>query len=97
MSWDPFQQDVLAELGHVLYRQAGVALAEEAGHMDASPADVESIDGPMLARIARAAGMSVEATQARIGDMQMVAALRGNPAAKRALWPRLRGWRKQQG
>jgi len=97
MSWDPFQQAVLAELGHVLYRQAGVGLADETAHVDASPTYVESIDGPMLARVARAADMSVESVQARIGDMQVIAGLRGNPAGKRALWPRLRGWRKQPG
>lgn len=97
MNWDPFQQDVLAELGHVLYRQAGTVLANEAPHVDATCLDVESIDGPMLARVARAAGMSVGDMQVRIGDMQVIAGLRGNPAAKRALWPRLRGWRKSQG
>ena len=97
MSWDPFQQDVLAELGHVLYRQAGAGLIDEAVHVDAASADVGLIEGPMLARVARAAGMSVEAVQVRLGDMQVIAALHGNPAAKRALWPRLRGWRKQQG
>ena len=97
MSWDPFQRDVLAELGHVLYRQAGIGLVDQAVHVDAAPADAGSIDGPMLARVARAAGMSVEAVQARIGDIHVIAALHGNPAAKRALWPRLREWRKQQG
>lgn len=30
MSWDPFQREVLAELGHVLYRQAGVSIASDA-------------------------------------------------------------------
>lgn len=97
MSWDPFQQEVLAELGHVLYRQAGVAVADDAVHTAPSPTNVESIDAPMLARVARAAGMSVGDMQVRIGDMQVIAGLRGNPAAKRALWPRLRGWRKSQG
>ncbi len=97
MSWDPFQQEVLAELGHVLYRQAGLAVDDEVVHTAASPTNVESIDAPMLARVARAAGMTIEDVQRCIGDMQVIAGLRGNPAAKRALWPRLRGWRKQQG
>lgn len=96
MSWDPFQQDVLAELGYVLYRQAGAALADEAVHTVPSSTNVESIDSPMLARVARAAGMSIEEMQGCIGDMQVIAGLQGNAAAKRALWPRLRGWRKQQ-
>ena len=97
MSWDPFQQDVLAELGHVLYRHVGAVSADEAIHATPSPANVESVNDPMLARVARAAGMSIEEIQGRIGDMQLIASLRGNPAAKRALWPRLRGWRKPQG
>lgn len=97
MSWDPFQQEVLAELGHVLYRQAGVGVVDETVHVEAPRMDDESIDRQMLTRVARAADMSVEAVQARIGDMQAIAGLRGNPAGKRALWPRLRGWRKQPG
>jgi hypothetical protein len=97
MMWDPFQQQVLAELGHVMYRQVGVVSAAETMHTARSPTNVDSIDDPMLARVARAAGMTVAAMQDRIGDMQVIAALRGNPAAKRALWPRLRGWRKPQG
>lgn len=96
MSWDAFQQDVLAELGHVLYRQAGAALADDIIRMEPSPTNIDSIDTPMLARVARAAGMSTEQMQVSIGDMQVIAGLRGNPAAKRALWPRLREWRKQQ-
>jgi hypothetical protein len=96
VNWDPFQQDVLAELGHALYRQAAVALAADAAHMDDPRVDAASIDGPMLARLARAAGMTVEAVQASIGDVQAIASLRGNPAAKRALWPRLRAMRGQQ-
>ena len=96
MSWDPFQQDVLAELGHVLYRQAGVAPPDEAVHVAPPPVDGEWIGDPMLARVARAAGLSIEDLQIRMGDMQVIASLRGNPAAKRALWPRLRGWRQQQ-
>ncbi|MDI1254227.1 hypothetical protein [Thermomonas sp.] len=97
MSWDPFQRDVLAELGHVVYRQAGVAMALDAEVMriDAPGVDAAMIDNPMLAHVARAASMTTEALQERIGDMQVFAGLRGNPAAKRALWPRLRALRRQ--
>lgn len=80
MSWDPFQREVLAELGHVLYRLPGVAPA-------AAPMD----DG-MLARLARAAGLAADALQADIAAL--APALRGDAAAKRALWPRLRALRR---
>jgi hypothetical protein len=109
VNWDPFQREVLAELGHVLYRQAGMApptvagaLSADAGGCDARDADapgigMASIDGPMLARLARAAGMSVAALQGRLVDVQLPAGLRDDPAAKRALWPRLRALRGQPG
>lgn len=96
MSWDPFQQDVLAELGHVLYRLAGASVAADTSLPVAPRVDAALIDGPMLARLARAAGVTVEAVQARIGDA-LIAGLRGDPVAKRALWPRLRAMRRQQG
>ncbi len=99
MSWDPFQREILAELGHVVYRRAGVAVTAEAQQIrvDASPCETESIDGPMLTCIARAASMTIEALQARFEDIHVIASLRGNPDAKRALWPRLRAMRRQQG
>ena len=57
MSWDGFQREVLAELGHVLYvplhaRQAGAQAA------------MGAIDEAMLARIARAAGVDAEGLRA---------------------------------
>ncbi len=82
MSWDAFQRDVLAELGHVPYvtRHARTAAAE--------------VDAGMLARAARAAGIAVEDLQAHADILAMVAVLRGNVSAKRALWPRLRALRR---
>ena len=49
----------------------------------------------MLIHVARAARMSTQALQASIDDIQVLASLRGNASAKRALWPRLRALRKQ--
>ena len=43
-----------------------------------------------------AAGRHVR-RQAAIDDMRVIAGLQGNASAKRALWPRLRALRKQQG
>jgi len=75
--WDPFQREVLAELGHAAYV---MALPED----------------PMLDALLRAAGRSRAsadaATLAR--SWPDPASLRGNAAAKRALWPRLRGLRR---
>ncbi|MGV8942494.1 hypothetical protein [Thermomonas sp.] len=97
MNWDPFQREVLAELGHVLYRQAGVAISSdvEVVRLDEPAADVAPMDSPMLIHVARAARMSTQALQASIDDIQVLASLRGNASAKRALWPRLRALRKQ--
>ena len=97
MNWDPFQREVLAELGHVVYRQAGVALERngQATSIEMPNGDVLSTDGQMLAHVARAAGMTAEVMQAYLDDVQVIASLRGNAAAKRALWPRLRALRKQ--
>ncbi len=104
VSWDPFQREVLAELGHVVYRQAGVAGVTDVETVctDAPAAgvvliDAAMIDGPMLAHVARAAGMSAEALQACIEDTNVIASLHGNASAKRALWPRLRALRRQRG
>ena len=87
MSWDPFQRAVLAELGHVLYRapasSVGIAPVADAGMSDAA----------LLARLARAAGIAPEALLAGIGDAAALD-VRGNAAAKRALWPRLRALRR---
>ncbi|MEO5961874.1 MAG: hypothetical protein ABIO75_06935 [Thermomonas sp.] len=93
MNWDPFQREVLAELGLVVYRQAGAAVMNDAEAVH----DSMTRDSPMLIRVARAAGMSPETLQACIGDMQMIASLHGNASAKRALWPRLRALRRQHG
>ena len=99
MNWDPFQREILAELGYVVYRRAGVALASHAETVpiDSQAIDAVSSDDLMLLHVARAAGMTSEALQACIEDMQVIAGLRGNASAKRALWPRLRALRRQQG
>lgn len=81
MSWDAFQRGVLDALGHSVYRLAG---AEPA----AAP-DVASLT-PLQRAVLRAAGR-------RDPDASLLAAtraLRANPAAKRALWPRLRALRR---
>lgn len=85
MSWDPFQREALAELGHVLYvpLRAGPASAREV-----------DVDAAMLARLARAAGVAADALLANSGIAELTTTLRGDAAAKRALWPRLRALRR---
>lgn len=83
MSWDPFQRAVLAELGHELYRPMRLAVA-----------GAVHVDDAVLARMARAAAMDVDAFTRHFGDLGPLAALQGDARAKRALWPRLRAMRR---
>lgn len=86
MNWDRFQREALSELGHRLYRLR----ADEASamQMQGEPARIEAPAGvdPLWRALVRAAGSEA---------LPQVAldALRGDPAAKRALWPRLRALR----
>lgn len=81
MNWDPFQREALAELGHRLYRLRG----DEARASLESPRSVASAAtmDPLWRALVRAAGTDA------LPRLEL-AALRTDPAAKRALWPRLR-------
>lgn len=81
MSWDPFQREVLAELGHILYRPAPAI----------GPAQV---DEAALMRVARAAALTPARLLQHADIVAAIAGLHGNAAAKRALWPRLRALRR---
>ena len=78
--WDPFQREVLAELGLV-------------PHVLALPED------PLVDALLRAAGRDRQAPDAAalLRDCPPPATLRADPAAKRALWPRLRRLRGPHG
>lgn len=80
MGWDAFQHEALVALGHTVYVPAPLAPL---------PAD------RLLHALLRAAGRSADATDARLlaNDWPATATLRGDPAAKRALWPALRSLR----
>lgn len=96
MTWDPFQREVLAELGHVLYRTttaAAEATLAELATADPPATSLLNADAAMLARLARAGGVPVEALPGSLRDPLALARLRGDAAAKRALWPRLRALR----
>jgi hypothetical protein len=78
--WDHFQREMLAALGHELLQAAPVA----ATRTSAVP------DGPPLWQaLFRAAG----GDPARLSGLPPLDQLR-TPAAKRALWPRLRALRR---
>ena len=83
MSWDGFQREALAELGYRLYRPAGSTPPASPSH-------------PLQLALLRAAGRTVDdADAARLcQDWPPPHALR-DPAAKRALWPRLRALRRR--
>ena len=76
MSWDPFQREVLAALGHATYVVAPRTLPED----------------PLLHALLRAAGRGPEAPDLEqvLRALPPTAALRGDAARKRALWPQLR-------
>jgi len=80
MAFDAFQREVLAELGHVLYRVA-----------EPAPAPMPDLDPglpPLLRALCRAAGVVPAQLPARPTDAVMATA-----AGKRALWPQVRALR----
>lgn len=93
MNWDPFQRAALAELGLALYRLPGSLSPAPMQAAAAGAAD----DAGMLTRLARAAGVAPEALLAHAEIAATAARLRGDAAAKRALWPRLRALRRSAG
>ena len=83
MSWDAYQREVLRELGHDVY-----------GLLHTATPVAADIDGEMLARVAKAAGLQPQVLLAQLDSPAVLLALHGNAAAKRALWPRLRALRR---
>jgi DNA polymerase III psi subunit len=81
MGWDPTQREILEALGHVVYRVA--------------PAQGPVVpDDALVHAMLRAAGRSPEADDAALlCHAWPTTRLRGDAAAKRALWPQLRALR----
>ena len=79
--WSAEQQEWLRALGHEPYRFAGL------------PED------PLLHAVLRAAGRDPAdaVAAALLAELPPVASLRGDAAAKRRLWPRLRALRARAG
>lgn len=97
--WSAQQQEWLQALGHEVMVLAptpatstSVAAATTSG--DEGPPAAPWPDGPLLRALARAAGRRPADDEfARL--LPDPAALRGDAAAKRALWPRLRALRRR--
>lgn len=97
--WSPQQREWLQALGHDVLVLAGAAIAPERSAVAPSSrrglADPPPVAGPLLRAVLRAAG------RREIGELAAwlpdPASLRGDAAAKRALWPRLRALRKPSG
>ena len=103
--WTPQQREWLQAMGHDVLVLAGteaMAMAElaappsgrplPAATAPRSPTVAAAGDGPMLRAMQRAAG------RRDLGDLPWLpdpATLRGDAAAKRALWPRLRTLRRK--
>lgn len=83
VAWDPWQREVLEALGHRVYARAP------------RPGDVVPED-PLAHALLRAAGRTPTDADAAalLRELPPLAALRADPAAKRALWPRLRALRR---
>lgn len=79
--WDAFQREVLSALGH-----APLVLAPP-----------ELPDDPLLHAVLRAAGRNRDSDDLAqlLHALPAISAIRGDAAAKRALWPRLRHLRRR--
>lgn len=81
--WSPQQREWLAALGHELYAPA-------------PPMAPMLPDDRLLHGLLRAAGCGPDSPRLRevLAALPPTERLRGDPAAKRALWPRLRALRR---
>lgn len=98
-SWSPQQRQWLEALGHDVLVLAGaealpVATAGRPAPTPPRQPAPAAGESPLLRALLRAAGRRNPADLAWLPDP---GALRGNAAAKRALWPRLRSLRKSPG
>lgn len=95
MSWDAFQREALAELGIEIYALGGTdaVVAPAANEAAAKPARADAGDA-LLRHLLKAAGGDAR-EQAVLALAEPLSGLRGNAAAKRALWPLVRRLRRQ--
>jgi hypothetical protein len=84
LSWSPLQREMLEAMGLPVFRAEGIAI----------PGQLP--DDPLIHALLRAAGRSRDAEDAMHLAKALPAprTLRGDPRAKRALWPQLRALRR---
>lgn len=85
MTWDVFQREAMTELGLRPYRLVAGEIAVRATSSAALPPALHEA-------LLRAAGPG----HARIAELAGLDAVHGDPAAKRALWPRIRRLRAER-
>ena len=105
VSWSPQQRQWLQALGHDVLMLAGAELAPAIEIAAVRPASSAPGAPPRAATPATGDTVLLRALQRAAGRRDLdgfawlpdPAALRGNAAAKRALWPRLRSLRQRPG
>jgi hypothetical protein len=108
LPWSSEQLEWLQALGHDVLMLAPVGSEVRAEAVQSSNAEMPpksrpgasdskpaSFTSPLLRALARAAGRS-EDDDEFLKTVPDISVLRGNPAARRALWPRLRALRKRK-
>lgn len=105
LPWSPEQRRLLAAMGYALYSlRAGPSPAATATATAAAPAAMAlDFDDPLFPALIRAAGVAPARPSefdwsgwARALALPPLDELRRDPRAKRALWTRLRRWRREQ-
>lgn len=112
LPWSAEQQRLLLAMGYALYALrvpvAGAPAAAPASASVSASAPVSAaveidFDDPLFPALIRAAGLlTVRPSEfdwlgwAQAVGLPPLAELRRDPQAKRALWPRLRRWRREQ-
>lgn len=103
LPWSAEQREWLQALGHdvlMLAASAGPEPLPQPQRETAAPAPRREATtrlaaaSPLLRALARAAGRDEQDAEL-LQTLPELATLRGNPAARRALWPRLRALRKR--
>lgn len=113
VAWDPLQREILDAMGLSAHRlvaivpgavvPSAVPSAPEPAATHPSPTGAEPaprpFDHPLARALLRAAGRDPAAADAAalLRGWPEAQALRGNPRAKRALWPQLRALRRRPG
>lgn len=105
-AWDPLQREILDAMGLSAHRLVAILpSAMPSAPTDAAPLPAptdgaaQTPDHPLARALLRAAGRDPAATDAAalLGGWPPAQSLRGDPRAKRALWPQLRALRRRPG